>query len=60
MDVDIDSNNGGDDLIYQIAGDRFFMVVFVNKAALAETRERAQILSKGFSVPGSESGQGRG
>jgi hypothetical protein len=37
MDIDIDSNDGGEDYIFQLSDDKFFAVVFVNKQAFAQT-----------------------
>ncbi len=39
MDIEIDPNEGGDDLGYQFSDDRFYMVVWVDKSRLCEVLE---------------------
>jgi hypothetical protein len=48
VDVDIDPNEGGDSLIYQLYDDRFFLIVWVDKARLDETRGAISSLGHGY------------
>ena len=47
MDVDLDPNDGNDECIYQVSDDRFYMVIWVNKSRLPETRKAVTALREG-------------
>jgi hypothetical protein len=60
VDIDVDPNECDDCIIYQLTDDRFFLVVWVDKSRLEETREAISSLgADGEAVFGTISCGGR-
>jgi hypothetical protein len=45
MEIDVDSNTGGDCYNYQLIDDRFFLIVWVDKSEFEERRNAIQALN---------------
>jgi len=50
VDIDIDPNDGSDHFVYQLSDDRLYLVVWVNKSRLPQTRAAIAALREGDEV----------